>query len=491
MKIVPQLDTYPKLVRFGQTIPGKAVLLGAFAAGLFAVKVETWIELTAAVVLITYFPARRRLLVSVATLYWLFFHTDWLNWDFLRGMATAEGQRTDWILTALVAGILAVMFCEIAVFFSYVRARRDSFAARRPVLCLVTGALLLLFVADLLPVYGVARLVMWSWIAVTLPFLWYFAYALKDASAKTPDGPVMQFGTVRPFWGPTNMPYAKGAANLRRTEARSPEDLCVTQLKAIKLLIWVFILRIPLRVLRVVVYGYPSQAGPLVRLAHRAHLDLPNLGIPELTVALQQTALPVNVAWASVIAHFAEALLTMTIIGNIVIACCRMSGFRLLRNTYRPLESRTVAEFWNRYFYYFKELLVEFFFFPTFTRYFKGHRRLRTFAATMAAATAGNMIYHFLQYYWFVPQLGIWKAVTGFKVYAFYTTMLGLGIGISQLRGQGKARLADDAHWWRKGLATAGVVAFFCLLDIFDQEGRSIGLGQCVHFFLRLFFIPV
>ncbi len=60
---------------------------------------------------------------------------------------------------------------------------------------------------------------------------------------KRPDGILLQFGTMRPFWGPANMPYAKGAANPRKVEARTPEDLCISQLKAIKLLIWVFILR--------------------------------------------------------------------------------------------------------------------------------------------------------------------------------------------------------------------------------------------------------
>jgi hypothetical protein len=286
------------------------------------------------------------------------------------------------------------------------------------------------------------------------------------------------------------MPYAKGAANLRKVEARTPEELCISQLKAIKLLIWVFILRFPLRALMVIVYGIPTQAGPLASLAHRLHFNLPNLGIPELATALQQPSVPVLVAWASVFAHFAEALLMMTIFGNIIIACARMTGFNLLRNTYRPLESRTVAEFWNRYYYYFKELLVEFFFFPTFTRYFKHNRQLRIFAATIAAATVGNMIYHFLQYYSFGAEMGLWRDLVGYQTYTFYAIVLGLGIGISQLRGQGKARLAHDAPWWRKTMATTGVVLFFCLLDIFDQDGRSVGLGQCLRFFLHLFFIP-
>lgn len=491
MKIVPQLDNYPRLVSFGQTALGKAVLLTAFAGLLFANRAHLWIEITAAAALTAYFPARRRLLLSIAGLYWLLSHESWLHGTFLPALAKAEGQRTDWTLQALLLGILVAVFGVLAVFFHYVRTRRASLAARRPVLCLMTGYAAMLAAAGLLPLAGMMRLLVWSVIALTAPYLWYFAYALKDASAKTPDDAILQFGTLRPFWGGTNVPYAKGAANLRKIEARTPKDLSITQLKAIKLLIWALILQIPLRALQVFVYGEPFSWDRL-RFIGLAHWSAPNLGVPELRAALQQAAvLPVYVAWSSVIAHFAQALLSLSSRGHVVIACCRMAGFHALRNTYRPLESRTVADFWNRYYYYFKELLVTFFFFPVFTRYFKRHGRVRMLAATMAAATLGNMAYHFLRDYRYVAQMGLWRALTGFQVYGFYATVLGLGIGISQLRGQGKERLGDDAPWWRRSLATAGVVLFFCLLDVFDQEGRSFGLGHYGRFFLRLFLIPV
>ncbi|MGA3017520.1 MAG: hypothetical protein ABSF62_10410 [Bryobacteraceae bacterium] len=490
MKIVPQLDTYPRLVSFGQTALGKAALLGAFAWWLLVNRLNTWIEITVAVALMAYFPARRRLLASIGALYWLFFHSTWLNWTFLRELAKAEGQRTDWTLTVLVSGILAAVFCVLAIFFHYVRARRGSLAAKRPVLCLMAGYALVLAAAGLLPLGGMTRLLVWGAIAVTAPYLWYFAYALKDALAKTPDDAILQFGTLQPFWGGSNVPYAKGASNLRRIEARNSVDLSITQLKAIKLLMWVFILRMLLLALQVFVYGDPASQG--LQFIGLARWGAPNLGVPELEAALQHAAvLPVHVAWASVIAHFAQGLLNLTVSGNIVIACCRMAGFYALRNTYRPLEARTVAEFWNRYYYYFKELLVEFFFFPVFTRYLKQYRRFRLFAATMAAATVGNMVYHLLRDYGYVARMGLWRALVGFQVYAFYATALGLGIGISQLRGHGRERSRGDAQWWRRALATAGVLSFFCLLEIFDQEGRSYGLGLYVRFFLRLFLIPV
>jgi hypothetical protein len=490
LKVVPQLDKYPQLVSFGQTALGKAALLGAFAVGLLANHENSWIEMTVAMALMVCFPVRRRLLASLVGLYWLFFHSTWLNWTFLRALAKTEGQKTDWTLTALVSGILAVVFCGFGVFFHYVRrvrGRRVSLWTKRPVWCLLTAYAAVLATAGLLPLGGMMRLSVWCVIAITAPYLWYFSYALKDALAKTPDGASLQFGTVRPFWGGTNVPYPKGAADLRRIEAQNSEDLSVTQLKAIKLLIWAFILRIPLLALQVFVYGKPARGLGSIGFAH---WNAPNLAVPELEAALQLVALPVHIAWESVIAHFAEAMLEITVSGSIIIACCRMAGFNALRNTYRPLESRTVAEFWNRYYYYFKELMVDFFFFPVFTRYFKKYRQCRLFAATMAAATLGNMLFHFFRDYRYVAQIGLWRALVGFQVYAFYTTVLGLGIGISQLRGHGKERSRAEAKWWRRALATACVLSFFCLLEIFDLEGRSIGLGQCLRFFLHLFFIP-
>lgn len=486
--IVPQLDAYPAIVRFGQTAVGKAVLLAVFAAGLFANEIHGWIELAVAAGIMAYFPTQRRMLLSLTTLYWLAFHSTWLNWSSLAAIAGADGQPTNWIIKATGFAILTATFGLLALYFQYVRIRRDAFAAKRYVLCLVTTSFLLMFLAAMAPVGGRAHFLLWAAVVVTSPYLWYFAYALKDASAKTPDGMLLQLGTLRPMWGGSNVPYAKGAANLRKTEVHTAEALSVVQLKAIKLLIWVFILRILLRILRVMVFGEPTS---VLRLIGLGHLNLPRLNVPDLDIALGMASLPVSIAWISLIGHFAQAVLDLTIEGHVIIACGRMAGFNLLRNTYKPLYSRTVGEFWNRYYYYFKELLVEFFFFPTFTRYFKQHRQLRIFAATVAAATFGNMIYHFLHDYWFVAQLGLWKALVGFHVYFFYCAVLGIGIGISQLRGQGKNRLRDDAPRWRKALATTGVLAFFCLIEVFDQEGRSLNLWQCTHFFLKLFFIPV
>ena len=494
MRVVPQLDTYPRMVRFGQTALGRAVLLVAFAVGLRLnagfLYPHAWQELTVAVALMTYFPARRRLLLSLlSALHLLLFHSMWLDSDFLVALAKAEGQPTDWTLTALVAGAIAATFLVFLWLFEFIRRARTAsmpFVAKRPVLCLVTGYAAVLAVAASVPLSGTPRVLLWAVLAVVGAHLWFFAYALTDATTKTADGITLQFGALRPFWSSAIdvfTPVPKGAGNLRRIEARNPNDLSVAQLKAIKLLIWTCIITASLHVLQVFVYGAPSH------VLSKLGWEIPTLKVPELAVALQHPV-PLYLAWASVIANFASRALYITGTGHVIIACCRMAGFNALRNSYRFLYSRTVAEFWNRFTYYFKELLVEFFFFPAFTRYFKKNKRFRIFAATMAAATIGNMIYHFLKNFAWVAQVGLWRALIGYQEYAFYATALGLAIGISQLRNADKERIGDDAPWWRRALAAGSVVSFFALLGIFDQE-LSYHFGEDLRFFLRLFLIPV
>jgi hypothetical protein len=163
-----------------------------------------------------------------------------------------------------------------------------------------------------------------------------------------------------------------------------------------------------------------------------------------------------------------------------------MAGFRALRNTYRPLESRTLAEFWNRFYFYFKELLVDMFFYPAYLRYFKKYSRLRMAAATMAAACAGNAIFHFLRDISFVAELGWWRAIVGFQTYLFYTFVLGAGISISQSRGKRK----DDPSqsWFRRRLAPVlCVTGFYCFIHIFDDSNRTYGLREHFVFAGRLF----
>src|SRR6202008_919663 len=139
----------------------------------------------------------------------------------------------------------------------------------------------------------------------------------------------------------------------------------------------------------------------------------------------QHRPYPIAMGWTALVLDVVFSALALATAGHQAIAVARLAGYRLPRNTWRPLESRSLADFWNRYYYYFKELMVDFFFFPFYTRYFKKHRRLRVLAAPLAAATAGNALFHFGRDYHYVAELGLWGAVSSFQPFASYALVLG------------------------------------------------------------------
>jgi hypothetical protein len=130
-------------------------------------------------------------------------------------------------------------------------------------------------------------------------------------------------------------------------------------------------------------------------------------------------------------------------------------------------------------------MLVTFFFFPTYLRYFKKWPRLRIFFATVAAAGFGNYIYHFLHYDRNIYEFGLWKAFLDYHPYAVYTTFLALGIGISQLRAHGAKKARPTGL--RKFAAIMAVMLFFCLMSVFDEGSTMRRMPDYWSYWTSLF----
>ena len=148
--------------------------------------------------------------------------------------------------------------------------------------------------------------------------------------------------------------------------------------------------------------------------------------------------------------------------------------------------AQSIVDFWNRFYYYFKELLVEFFFLPTYISTFKAYPRLRIFAATMAAAFLGNIYYHVLRDSEELVNVGLTGAWMQVGPRCFYALLLGLGICVSMIREQ-----------QRRGAATpstssplrriAGVWWFYAIIHIWNVEPAELTFAQRTTFFLSLF----
>lgn len=342
--------------------------------------------------------------------------------------------------------------------------RRGPFA--RPVPSLFFLVLGLALLASMPALSGESRAIVWTIAGLLASSMWFLAYAVANSTGKQPKPVSLHLALLHPFWGSTPAPFGKGAAYVSKFEAHDAEDLAVTQIKAAKLLLWARLLGIGHLAFDQIVHG-PAGVPRLVQAVSAAAAGHPFSRVESLL------ALP---------AEFVDNILALAVMGHTFVAVCRYAGFRIPRNMCRPLEARTIAEFWNRYYFYFKELLVDFFFLPAFARLQRWPAQVRLCAATFFAAGVGNYLYHFFRDIDFVRTLGWRQAIVGSGTYAFYCVLLAAGISCSQIRKQ--ANSPSPTHG--RASAAVGVVAFYCFVNLFAYDGRTLTLADHFRFLLYL-----
>jgi hypothetical protein len=486
--LIPAIDTWPGMVAFAQTVAGKLTVLAVFALGLWLHEKPWWLDATVLLAIMTFLPQHRRVLLLVATFYWLAKYTlfDWME---VRHVIQVMGTAADIDLLALKPTILAAIFIFCGLFYHAACHFQHHPLMRRPVLSLFVVYFAVMLTTIYGPLTDVQRTYLWVFIIIFGRYIWFLAYSLLDRRNVATDGFVWQLRSYLPFWiglSTSPAPIAKGAANLRKIEARTPEQLAVCQLKGIKLVFWAYILMVVETVFANVVHGQPGYLDRYFFIPYS--FDLP-LYKEAFYGAIAGDFNPWYSNWLSLVAQLFHNVLYLAIWGHVIIATCRMAGFNALRGTYKPLAAKTLAEFWNRYFYYFKELLVEFFFYPTYLRYFKKYPRFRLFFATLMAAGAGNVLFHFIRDPEYIIDLGFFGALWAFHVYMFYGMVLGSAIGLSQLRNR---RRKQPRGWFHDRIgAPAVVILFYCIVLIFDDPDRSLTLKDNFVFVLSLFNIQL
>jgi len=225
-------------------------------------------------------------------------------------------------------------------------------------------------------------------VTLVLPFLlWRCGYLLKSGQRGKATATSLSdhLFYLWPVWRGSETPYGKGFDYLSRSEAQSAEAFARCQLAGLKLLLLAQLWKAVMLLMRGVVYGDPHT--PLAAVLHGYSLGTPRL--PDLINGTATASL--LTAWISVYCDLIWNTLTIAVKGHRYIGVLRLCGFNVFRNTYKPLLAESVVEFWNRYYYYFKELMVEFFFYPTFARY-RTRPWLRTLLAIFAAAFGQSLL---------------------------------------------------------------------------------------------------
>ncbi|UDL91932.1 hypothetical protein LGH82_12225 [Mesorhizobium sp. PAMC28654] len=446
-RLIPAFDKDARAIALAQTRIGRLLL---FAIMLVLARGD--LALTATIgfgAAVAYLPRRRALLMIVATVSLISF-----------GPMLAGGSPPSPIAVVDTFSIFA--FTAILLAIARRTGRRGPFARPVPTLFVAIGALATL---GSLPMLGATfQAIVWSAATTLAASMWFIAYALANTTGRQAKPAAQHLGVLHPFWGSTTVPSGKGAAYLAKFEARTDAELAVTQIKAAKLLLWAKLLLVAglsFHALMHVQGGIPTLAEAVAALA----ADHP------WSRTLSIEAIPVD---------FIDNLFSLAVMGHVFVACCRYAGFRIPRNMCRPLEAQSIAEFWNRYYFYFKELLVDFFFLPAFSRLQGWPARMRVLAATFCAAGLGNYLFHFFRDIDLVRTLGPAQAIIGSQTYAFYCLLLSLGIACSQLIGatsasSQKSSIGRIASRFR-------VIGFYCLVSLFAYDGRTLTLQDHFHF---------
>lgn len=452
LRLIPRIEANERVVAFAQTTVGRACLLALFAATLLVLTEVDRRTVCVTVLLLgltTFMPERRRTIVALGPVLFLL-------------------ARIPRVPSSPLVGLGAIA-CGIGLVWC-VRRWPDLLPCRRPVASLLILFSFVIVIADTVPRSSTVSPLLWDIVATFAAYVWFVAYAFTDRAAKSGSEVGLEVGTLRPFWGSTTTPFPKGAAYLRRIEAKDARELAVVQLKGLKLATWAVLLWLASRAWMWLFHGY-------LQIPTAAHA---------LELSVHGTPAAWHVRWESQLLTLFESVLDISILGHQFIGCCRMAGFNALRNTYRPLASKTVSEFFNRYYYYFKELVVDLFFYPAFLRYWKGHKRLRTAFATFAAACFGNAFYHFTREWTVIREQGLASAARGFSAYVVYTVLLATALSISQVR-----KRAPQNFGFLRGqlLPSCGVVVVFSLLEVFDSTSSSCALVERFRFMAGLFVI--
>ena len=274
-----------------------------------------------------------------------------------------------------------------------------------------------------------------------------------------------------PVYGPNDVPtpVGKGSEFLSRHEAADARGLARSQLAGLKLLFLAVLWSFASLAIDAIVHGR-AEVGAMHWIGqHGFHL-------PELSEMMARNVTSVPLVIGGLYLELIHWSLRIAVYGHIIVGCLRLFGFHVFRHVYRPLLSTSIVEFWGRWSYYYKELLTDFFFFPTFLRSTWAGPRLRLFVAVFAAAAIGNMYFVIL---WEADLLLSGDVSTMWVRWgsrSVYCVLLAIGIWVSMLRQQRTRRERTvPRQGWPKYRAAFLVCTFYAIAHVWNIEGTGLG----------------
>lgn len=466
------IDKNENVLSWAQTLRGQVILHAGFIGLLMLMPVvrdKHFILIAFSLFLCALFPAWRMLaLTGVGVVYFLLRPLKQEeHYTFFDGLWNSFGTIFPADASFIGFGLIFVAFALLLI--KNQMSRKIGVISKHPVRFMLLLGASLSAVTVLVPQSHPFFSAAWISLGYLSGSFFFVGYILLDARSKTALPPYQQLGFLRPVWAYGAVPL-KGPAFFRKFEAKNSTELAVTRLKAIKLLVWAAIL---------------ACISELI--FDRTLVGL--FGIPHLEATIPAIAAGADVSfisrWLILAVTFLSELVAFAVSIHVFVSIIRMAGFGVPRGMARPLTSRTMSEFWSRYLFYFKELLADFFFYPTFQRFFKNYPRLRLAFATVMAAFVGNILFDLISDSPGFAINGFMNTIDNFYSYTIYAGALTAGLIWSQLA---QRRTTAKDGWLRHDVVPrVQVILFFALLQVFDNTEGIVPVGDRVSFLVSLF----
>ncbi len=177
--------------------------------------------------------------------------------------------------------------------------------------------------------------------------------------------------------------------------------------------------------------------------------------------------------WLAVLTDFWIYFILLMWTGLTAVATMRMAGFHIFRNTYRLFESATFSEFFERYQYFYKELVFTTAFWPLFVRMrsigLKWRVALSLFLSVGVYNTYLNLTFRWTKTV-SLDFAGTAQKMLTFTInYLIYATMLAALIYPSMLKAVTGRETATPSTW-RRVVKLLAIVLTFAAIRTFERS---------------------
>lgn len=489
IRIIPQLETYPIVVRFAQTLLGQICLIAACTFILFKLTSGIWLEAGVASLIAAIFKIKNRLvvliglglylsllrplayIVDIPNIKYILLHLSYMqNWIFLKEFANNFS-----LLYSCLASFAVIIFSVVLTYF--IVKNKVLIIRSWPISSLLVADFLLIILGLILPKGHSFTYIFWVLLVLFNTTYWSnFCYTLLHKEKLKNKSWLYWLGPGVIF----SFPFGKSNVYLEQREATNSFDLAKTQIKALKLLLWLWLLR------HILIY-----VGPLIGIPGYTIPFIPNINVSNISVHfenfLNHTPSSTGIIWLSLFITYFYDLLIWTLKFNVPVAVIRMLGFYIPRGLYKPLYAKSIPDYFSRRYYYYKELIFDFFVLPLFMHLRRiKDRRTRTFWAIFIGVAFGSMLTHTTGSIADLYNVSLGHYLE--RSFPFYLRCIGFGLLIAVFQfgnpipvdGMRFARL-------RHFINVVIIVVIFSLAKVFTPMMQTDNPTDAFRFFLSLF----